>query len=81
MGIPARVTRVKIRPPGVVEGFTGAGIDSATHLHDAGRKANPQFPHATPNQTRLPDGDAALDRVAPRLPLGDPLPEPVGGEG
>ena len=78
MGIPARVTRVKIRPPGPVEGFTGQGVDSATHPHAAGRKAYPQFPHATPNQTRLPDGDAAL---APRLPLIDPLPEPVGGEG
>ena len=78
MGIPARVTRVKIRPPGVVEGFTGKGVNSATHPHDAGRKANPQFPHATPNQTRLPDGDAALDS---RMPLVKPLPEPVSGEG
>ncbi|WP_407570673.1 acyltransferase [Deinococcus altitudinis] len=78
MGLPARVTRVKVRPPGVVEGFSGPGIDSATHPHDAGRKANPQFPAPTPNQTRLPDGDAALDA---RLPLVQPMPEPVGGEG
>lgn len=75
MGIPARVTRVKVRPPGVVEGFTGRGIDSAIHLHDAGRKANPQFPDPTPNQTRLPDGDPALSA------LGQILREPVGGEG
>ena len=81
MGLPARMTRVKIRPPGVVEGFTGQGVNSATYPHDAGHKANPQFPLPTPNQTRLPDGDAALDRMAPRLPLIDPLPEPVGGEG
>ena len=78
MGIPARVTRIKIRPPGTVEGFTGAGIDSAIHPHDAGRKANPQFPNPTPNQTRLPDGDPALKSG---LPVVESLPEPVGGEG
>jgi len=75
MGLPARVTRVKVRPPGVVEGFTGPGVDSNTYRHDAGRKANPQFPDATPNQTRLPDGDPALKALT------QILREPVGGEG
>ena len=83
MGIPARVTRVKVRPPGALQGFTGPGINSATHPHDAGRKANPQFPGPTPNQTRLPDGDAALKSG---LPVVQAVPdtlsaEPVGGEG
>ena len=76
MGLPARVTRVKVRPSGPVEGFTGPGVDSAVHLHDAGRKANPQFPAPTPNQTRLPSGDAALDA---RLPVVQAMP--VSGEG
>jgi acetyltransferase-like isoleucine patch superfamily enzyme len=78
MGLPARVTRVKVRPPGEVEGFRGPGIDSNIFQHDAGRKANPQFPDPTPNQTRLPDGDAALDS---RLPTVKAQPEPVSGEG
>ena len=82
MGLPARVTRVKVRPPGMVEDFSGPGIDSATYPHDQGRKANPQFPAPTPNQTRLPDGDAALGAALDaRLPLVKPMPEPVGGEG
>ncbi|WP_199776934.1 acyltransferase [Deinococcus sp. NW-56] len=53
MGLPARVTRFKERPR--PEAY---GVDSRTHPHDAGRKANPQFPDPTPNQTRVPgDGD------------------------
>lgn len=75
MGLPARVTRVKVRPPGPVEGFTGPGVNSAIYRHDAGRKANPQFPDPTPNQTRLPDGDPAVGALT------QILREPVGGEG
>ncbi|MPY66353.1 acyltransferase [Deinococcus sp. SDU3-2] len=53
MGLPARVTRFKERPQ--PEAY---GVDSRTHPHDAGRKANPQFPDPTPNQTRVPgEGD------------------------
>lgn len=53
MGLPARVTRFKERPR--PEAYV---VDSRTHPHDTGRKANPQFPDPTPNQTRVPgDGD------------------------
>ncbi|MCP2015445.1 acetyltransferase-like isoleucine patch superfamily enzyme [Deinococcus sp. HSC-46F16] len=53
MGLPARVTRFKERPR--PEAYV---VDSRTHPRDAGRKANPQFPDPTPNQTRVPgDGD------------------------
>jgi acetyltransferase-like isoleucine patch superfamily enzyme len=49
MGVPAKVTRFKVRPDG-----QEYGIDARTHPRDAGRKANPQFPEPTPNQTRIP---------------------------
>ncbi|WP_188961852.1 acyltransferase [Deinococcus aquiradiocola] len=75
MGLPARVTRQKIRSPQEVLAL-GGGVDSATYPHDAGRKANPEFPQPTPNQTRLPDGDPAL---APRAVQA--VAEPVAGEG
>ncbi|WP_424949577.1 acyltransferase [Deinococcus sp.] len=74
MGLPARVTRVKIRTPEELKTLSG-GVNSDTYIHHAGRKANPQFPAPTPNQTRLPDGDLAL---SPRPQV---RPEPVGGEG
>ncbi|ACO46969.1 acyltransferase [Deinococcus deserti] len=45
MGIPARTTRYKVRPKQEIH------VDARTHPHDAGRKANPQFPDPTPNQT------------------------------
>jgi acetyltransferase-like isoleucine patch superfamily enzyme len=80
MGLPARVTRVKIRTPEEQKSL-GGGVDSNTFKHEPGRKANPQFPEPTPNQTRLPDGDSALNGLlqqALREPLGV---EPVGGEG
>jgi acetyltransferase-like isoleucine patch superfamily enzyme len=48
MGVPAKVTRYKLRDPAEIE------VDARTHPHDAGRKANPQFPDPTPNQTRKP---------------------------
>ena len=60
MGLPARLTRMKVRAPGEFEG----GVDASSYPREAPRKANPQFPQPTPAQTRLPDGDAAL---APRL--------------
>ncbi|MFB9993434.1 acyltransferase [Deinococcus oregonensis] len=49
MGVPAKVTRFKVRPDG-----QEYSVDARTHSHDAGRKANPQFPEPTPNQTRIP---------------------------
>ncbi|WP_165794154.1 acyltransferase [Deinococcus aerius] len=48
MGIPAKVTRYKLRPPQEYD------VDARTHPHDPGRKANPNFPDPTPNQTRKP---------------------------
>ncbi|WP_161883092.1 acyltransferase [Deinococcus alpinitundrae] len=50
MGLPARTTRLKVRDSGPVE-----GIDSRTHEAQPPRKANPQFPEPTPNQTRRVD--------------------------
>ncbi|MFD1731334.1 acyltransferase [Deinococcus malanensis] len=44
MGLPARTTRYKIRPKLDVH------VDARTHPHDAGRKANPQFPDPTPTR-------------------------------
>ena len=50
MGIPAKVTRFKQRPP------QGAyGVDAARWERTPDRKANPDFPDPTPNQTRTPD--------------------------
>lgn len=57
MGVPARTSRFKVRPGMDVL------VDSRTYPHDAGRKANPQFPQPTPGQTRLPD-----ERDAPITP-------------
>ncbi|WP_165795253.1 acyltransferase [Deinococcus koreensis] len=57
MGVPARTTRFKLRPPAEVH------VDSRSYPHDPGRKANPQFPEPTPAQTRLPD-----ERDAPPAP-------------
>lgn len=60
MGLPARTTRLKIREAGPV-----AGIDSRTHPAQAPRKANPQFPGPTPNQTERVDEEAGP--VLPRM--------------
>lgn len=49
MGLPARVTRYKLREEG-----QEYDVDARTHSRDPGRKANPQFPEPTPNQTRKP---------------------------
>lgn len=48
MGVPARVTRYKLRPSQDYD------VDARSHPHDPVRKANPQFPEPTPNQTRKP---------------------------
>ncbi|WP_084051011.1 acyltransferase [Deinococcus hopiensis] len=48
MGIPAKVTRYKLRSE------QEYGVDARTHPHGPGRKANPSFPEPTPNQTRKP---------------------------
>lgn len=48
MGIPAKVTRYKLRDP------REYGVDARAYPHDEGRKANPQFPGPTPGQTRKP---------------------------
>ena len=50
MGIPAKVTRFKQRPP-----QAGYGVDAARWERTPDRKANPDFPDPTPNQTRTPD--------------------------
>ena len=49
MGLPAKTTRFKVRGPVQVH------VDAATYPHDPGRKANPDFPTPTPNQTRRAD--------------------------
>lgn len=57
MGVPAKTTRFKVRAPQEVM------VDSRTYPRDPGRKANPQYPEPTPNESRMPDErDAA--RVA-----------------
>lgn len=48
MGIPAKVTRYKLRPEQAYE------VDARVYPHEPGRKANPTFPDPTPNQTRKP---------------------------
>ncbi len=53
MGLPAKTTRFKLRPAGPVE-----GVDSRRLVREAPRKANPQFPEATPNQTRRASEEA-----------------------
>ncbi len=55
MGVPAKVTRYKLRPEG-----QPYGVDSRRYTREADRKANPEFPDPTPNQTRKPaEGDVA----------------------
>lgn len=49
MGVPAKVTRYKIRPP-----TADYGVDAAHYQRPPDRKANPSFPDPTPNQTRKP---------------------------
>ena len=49
MGVPARTTRFKVREPQKVH------VDSRSFVRAADRKANPEFPDPTPNQTRLPE--------------------------
>ncbi|BBN96337.1 acetyltransferase-like protein [Deinococcus grandis] len=49
MGVPARTTRFKVRPAQDVH------VDSRSFVRAADRKANPEFPEPTPNQTRLPE--------------------------
>lgn len=66
MGVPARVTRLKDRAP-----FEGYVVDSREGGLAAGRKANPDFPHPTPAQTRLPDGDAPSDTLRPERVIAD----------
>ncbi|GAA5513747.1 hypothetical protein Dcar01_02492 [Deinococcus carri] len=48
MGVPARVTRYKLRDP------QEYSVDARTWPHEPGRKANPAFPDPTPSQTRKP---------------------------
>ena len=55
MGLPARTTPLKIREQEAV-----SGIDSRTLTREAPRKANPNFPEPTPNQTRRVDEEAEV---------------------
>ena len=66
MGLPAKTTRFKLSQAGPVD-----GIDSRTLAREAPRKANPQFPEPTPNQTRRAAEEA--DQEAGPL-----TPTPVG---
>ncbi|WP_164473477.1 acyltransferase [Deinococcus psychrotolerans] len=59
MGLPAKTTRLKIREVGPVE-----GIDSRTFVPEPARKANPQFPEPTPNQTKRLEEEVLL---SPRM--------------
>ncbi|KQR04501.1 acyltransferase [Deinococcus sp. Leaf326] len=52
MGVPARVTRFKLRPEG-----QEYEVDAARHPRVPDRKANPQFPDPTPGQTRAPGAE------------------------
>ncbi|WP_188904951.1 acyltransferase [Deinococcus aerophilus] len=63
MGLPARTTRLKLRDPGALDVM----VDSRTRPLDPGRKANPQFPDPTPNQTRKPDSQ----EPQPKLIVGE----------
>ncbi len=56
MGVPARTTRFKVRGPQSVL------VDSRSLVRVPDRKANPEFPEATPNQTRV----AAEDELSGR---------------
>lgn len=58
MGLPAKVTRYKLRPS-----QNGYRVNAADWPREADRKANPQFPDPTPNQTRKP-GEGGEDVVA-----------------
>ncbi|PTA67771.1 acetyltransferase [Deinococcus arcticus] len=65
MGLPARTTRVKLRPPTQVQ------VDARTWPREAARKANPEFPQPTPNQTRVPEaGPEAGAEPEARQPVG-----------
>ena len=55
MGLPAKTSRLKLRPEQAV-----SGIDSRTLKREAPRKANPNFPEPTPNQTRRADEEVEL---------------------
>ncbi|MDV6373628.1 acyltransferase [Deinococcus arenicola] len=63
MGLPARTTRLKVRGE---EAF-GGGVDSRTYPRTPDRKANPEFPDPTPNQTRRADEA----QPAPKLVVGE----------
>ncbi|WP_291423460.1 acyltransferase [Deinococcus sp.] len=51
MGVPAKVTRYKVRPEQEMGEYH---IRAATHARVPDRKANPEFPEPTPGQTRQP---------------------------
>lgn len=57
MGVPAKVTRFKLRPPQTYD------VDARVHPRDPGRKANPSFPEPTPNQTRRPSAEETQVRT------------------
>ncbi|UBV42650.1 acyltransferase [Deinococcus taeanensis] len=57
MGVPARTTRFKLRPP------TQAHVDSRSFERAPERKANPEYPEPTPVQTRRPAEEDATPRA------------------
>ena len=64
MGVPARVTRFKQRPP-----QADYGVDAGRWERTPDRKANPDFPAPTPNQTRRPEEPG--DRTGEELVAGE----------
>ena len=68
MGVPARVTRFKDRAPQTEH--APYVVDTRRDALPAGRKANSDFPHPTPAQTRLPvpsdEGQAEAPRARPQ---------------
>lgn len=65
MGLPAKVTRFKVRPE-----QSEYGVNAETHTREPARKANPAFPDPTPDQTRRP-GEQAPARGEAELVAGE----------
>ncbi|AWN24411.1 acetyltransferase [Deinococcus irradiatisoli] len=57
MGLPAKTTRLKLRQPGQTY-----RVDARILPREPARKANPQFPDPTPNQTRKAEVQAEPPR-------------------
>ena len=74
MGVPARVTRFKLRPEG-----QEYEVEASRHPRVPDRKANPQFPDPTPGQTRAPEAAPAAAQTP--TPVGAAASLGTAGEG